>query len=343
MSSFRKASYWSKGLLVLGLLLAVGACDEDMPGFPIISPLPRESEPPSTAPRALKAAVYFSKTPQGSPAMTIEQQLIRVIQEARYAINMDMPTLDSPAVIEALNQARLKGRSVQICLNDDPQFKTRIQELKDLGLDVRTRSVLHQHKYVILDGLWIWTGSYVPTRESHEEDDSGAVLFESEHMANQFEKAFEDRYASGMPYRTIGLVNTAEKTRLFARFTPDEDVDELVAQEIKKARSEVRFLSGGLNSEKIADALNAVERVGVSVRGVLESSGARGSLYRNFKVDTNPHLMSHDVFIIDGKTVLIGSDGVANKGPSHVQVIESQSQVAQAYLAEFDRIYALAR
>ena len=92
--------------------------------------------------------------------------------------------------------------------------------------------------------------------------------------------------------------------------------------------------------------------MGVPVRGVFEAEQVQsnqGTQYPAFRKagydvlrDGNPGQMHHKVFIIDGQIVWLGSYNFSasaeRTNDENVMVIHDPA-VAQAYLAEFDRVY----
>ncbi len=335
------------------MLLGLTACDEDNPVGP---------QPPRT--QVFNVTTLFSKRPTGQMS-NLEQELVRNIEGASRSILIDMPRLESYAVIYALREARRRNVHIELCLDastpsyalhplrEDPFFDNRKEEDKDKDkneVTIRYRRTSptpsFQHRFAIIDGDRVWSGSYQATPSSNGEQDSSALVINSQTLASQFNTAFYRMYGSGNNFAEIHRDDGAQ---LAVRFTPYEDAEAFVAEEIAKATREIRFMSVSLTSQKVAQALIDQAAKGISVEGVIESDNAEasGSQYASLleqkidvKRDGNPYEMSHQVFIIDGQTVITGSREF-NGGQGNLQQVlglRKMPEVAQAYQSEYNRV-----
>jgi phosphatidylserine/phosphatidylglycerophosphate/cardiolipin synthase-like enzyme len=106
--------------------------------------------------------------------------------------------------------------------------------------------------------------------------------------------------------------------------------------------------------DRIGDVLRDKHRAGLEVKGVLEYRGSETeySEYGAMKEagidvlqDGNPYIMHHKIFIIDGQRVILGSFNFsrsADESNDENILIITDPDITQAYLAEFQRIYAQA-
>ena len=107
--------------------------------------------------------------------------------------------------------------------------------------------------------------------------------------------------------------------------------------------------------DKMGAAIIARAKAGVKVRGVFENIGSETeySEYTGMKKagldvwqDGNPYLMHHKVFIVDGKTVILGSfnfsQNAEEENDENLLIIDDAS-LAQQFIAEFGRVYDQAK
>jgi phosphatidylserine/phosphatidylglycerophosphate/cardiolipin synthase-like enzyme len=96
-------------------------------------------------------------------------------------------------------------------------------------------------------------------------------------------------------------------------------------------------------------------KAGVKVRGVFENTGSDTaySEYGGMKKagldvwqDGNPYLMHHKIFIVDGKTVVLGSfnfsENAETQNDENLLIVDDPS-LAQQFTAEFGRVYDQAK
>lgn len=328
--------------LLLVSVLSLWGCDEKNPVGP---------QPPQ--PENFQVKAYFSKHALGQ--MTdMEQHLIHAINVARSSVMLDMPRLESYNLVYALREAKLRGLHVELCL-DAASPSEPLRSLREAEVTIRNRRTSSnagfQHRFAIIDNQQVWTGSHLATPGANSEQDHNAVMVKSQLLASQFATAFRRIYGSGEPFGTIPRGDGAE---LAVRFTPFDDAEAFVVDELSKATTEIRLMSVELVSTAVAQALIQQAEKGVSIEGVLEGHGvtAPESQYPallekgiDLKRDGNAAEMAHQVFIIDGKTVLTGSRAFqGGKGNlQHVLALRNQTGIAQAYLEEYKRVRALSR
>jgi phosphatidylserine/phosphatidylglycerophosphate/cardiolipin synthase-like enzyme len=107
--------------------------------------------------------------------------------------------------------------------------------------------------------------------------------------------------------------------------------------------------------DEIGQAVRGAAQAGLTVQGVFDASGAQSefsewavmrSMGMDIRLDGNPSLMHHKVFIIDEQTVVMGSlnfSNVANSDNDENVLIIDDARLAQAYLAEFRTVYKQAQ
>jgi len=128
-----------------------------------------------------------------------EDLLVREIQKADREILVAVYIISRPRVVDALVHAA--GRGVKIHLKYDAgesSFKRMRSALRRLrskgvmcsGIRVHGRALMH-HKFVVIDGLRVLTGSFNFTYTAARKNYENLVLIESPMLARVFSEEFE--------------------------------------------------------------------------------------------------------------------------------------------------------
>lgn len=140
--------------------------------------------------------VYFG------PRQSIDKPLISLYDQAQRSIHVAMYTLTLDAYAESLIRAHARGVDVKVVL-DRRQARGRgsdAQRLDAAGIPVRygSGSGLMHHKFSIIDGRIVTTGSYNATWSGSHRNAENAVVIEDQEVARSFEAEFRTLWdASG--------------------------------------------------------------------------------------------------------------------------------------------------
>ncbi len=210
-------------------------------------------------------------------------------------------------------------------------------------------SGLMHNKFCVIDSAQVITGSYNPSTATG--DDNNVVVISSHTVAQNYEAEFSELWsgvaARGNPTKNQKL--TVTNIPLENYFCPDDGCTQETVSEIAPAKKVIYFMTYRFTSEPIADALLLLEDV--EIKGVFEKqqAGSQYSQYRRLKdfgldvrLDTNPSLMHHKVFVIDNETVITGSfnptQSADSRNDENMLIIHDRG-IAQKYAMEFFRIY----
>jgi phosphatidylserine/phosphatidylglycerophosphate/cardiolipin synthase-like enzyme len=179
----------------------------------------------------------------------------------------------------------------------------------------------------------------------------------AENYLAEFEEMFsEGRFGAGSPMNTPHPVISIAGTRVETYFSPEDGTAERLVALIREAQESVYFLAYSFTSDEIAAALLEKAQEGVIVAGVMDESQARtntGSESERLRaagldvyLDGGQGSMHHKVFLIDERIVVTGSynfSANAEERNDENTLILYNSEIAELYLAEFNRIYAEAQ
>jgi phosphatidylserine/phosphatidylglycerophosphate/cardiolipin synthase-like enzyme len=138
-------------------------------------------------------------------------------------------------------------------------------------------------------------------------------------------------------------------------FSPQDGVAQHVVERVREAQEQIRFLTFSFTSDDIAQAMLDRQQAGVQVQGVFENRNAGGigaefdrlaSGGADVWRDGNCYTMHHKVIIVDDATVITGSYNFTQRAEDtndeNLLIIDSP-ELAELYIAEFERVFAQAQ
>lgn len=358
-------------LLLATLILVLGAHLFQVAG--ILEPAVLEVSgmlAPTPVPSPALIQVYFT-TPifPDDPADHLgglDLILAEDIASARQSIAVAAYDFDLETVADALLEAWTRGVEVRLVTDSDNVDEPAIWRLDRAGVPVveDNRSASMHHKFVVLDGEVVWTGSWNLTENGTYRNDNNAVRIMSSILAENYLVEFDEMYEgrefgptspSNTPNPDLTLRDpvTGEWVEVENYFSPEDGAAERLLALVEDARSSVRFLAFSFTDDELGEAVKRQSEKGLVVQGVFEARGSdtEYSEYRMMRdahppldvlTDGNPYIMHHKVFILDEETVILGSHNFtesADESNDENLLILHDPGVAALYLEEFERIY----
>jgi phosphatidylserine/phosphatidylglycerophosphate/cardiolipin synthase-like enzyme len=301
----------------------------------------------------------------------LDEELAAVIGYAESSVDVAAYDFDLQSVAEALIAAHQRGIKVRFVTDSDYADEDAVALLQQAGIpiveDGRDDGLMHD-KFIVIDSVWVWTGSWNLTENGTYRNNNNAVLVASpalaENYAAEFEEMFAGQFGPTSPADTPNphIFITAEiaegqtkQIEVENYFAPEDEVQAQVIAEIQSARSRIRFMAFVFTSDEIADAMLERAQAGVVVQGVIEdrNTGQDYSEYERLRAevhdvlpDGNPYIMHHKVIIIDDETVILGSynftASAEDRNDENVLIIHDP-EVAALFVEEFGRVYEAAR
>lgn len=298
----------------------------------------------------------------------VEQALVSLMDRAQQTLDVAIYEIDLAPVAEAMARAMQRGVRVRMVTDTDTLTNTRnpatrraLETLRSAGvpiLDDQRRPIMH-HKFTVVDGRWVETGSWNFTFSETYRNNNYALLMESPQLAANYTAEFEKMFVAhqfgprktrGVPFPTIDIIGA----RVENYFAPEDRAAAHIIRWLGTARRDVHFLAFAFTHNGIADVLLERARAGVAVEGVFEASDARGngSQYPRLKqaglgvlLDTNPWAMHHKVILVDGHIAIVGSFNFsrsADRENDENLLIVDDPGLTAAFEAEYQRIRAQA-
>jgi phosphatidylserine/phosphatidylglycerophosphate/cardiolipin synthase-like enzyme len=290
-----------------------------------------------------------------------DARLAEAIDAAVYSVDVAIYHLNLWSVRDALLRAAERGVRVRVVVESDGMFDAEVQDLVQAGIPVlgdRRESLMH-HKFTLIDGLEVWTGSMNYSVGSAYRDHNVLLRLRSSALAENYTREFEEMFVDDR-FGPLSLADTPnpsvtiDGTRVEAWFAPDDGVAARLVELIDEAQSRVDFLAFTFTSDTLAEALLRAAERGVTVRGVIELDQveAAGSDYARMRQagidvrqDSNPGTMHHKLLLIDDGVVATGSYNFtrsAEESNDENVVILFSPEAAVELESEFAGIYQAA-
>jgi phosphatidylserine/phosphatidylglycerophosphate/cardiolipin synthase-like enzyme len=301
----------------------------------------------------------FFTAPQEQPQWRggLDELLATDIDQARSTVDLAAYDLDLQSVTDALVRAQERGVRVRLVLDSDNLELDQPQDLLAAGIPIveDSRSALMHDKFVIIDGLITWTGSWNLTDSGTYRNNNHAIRINSREMAANYTAEFEEMFLDGSfgstsPSKTPHRHLTLDGTLIETYFAPEDEVMKQVIRAVSRAEQSIRFMAYSFTDAALGGAIRERAAAGVLVEGVFESRGT-SSAYSQFAAlkeaglivwrDGNPALMHHKVIVIDAATVILGSfnfTGSADQQNDENLLVIHDREIAGQFLDELGRI-----
>lgn len=351
--------------LFLMLLLTAACVDQTATPGPVVTSQAATGEAaPTASPSPVvedTAIQVFFTVPAGSTSEpgALEKALLADLGTAQTSIDVAMYNFSLRRVTDALITAKQRGVRVRFVADSDALDGSQFNRLAGAEIKVvgdRRESLMH-HKFIVIDGQIVWTGSLNLTGSGMNADNNNLVRLESTQLAENYTHEFEemflnDIFGSDSPADTPFMELTIGETAVENYFAPDDRVLPRLVRMVNAAQSSVELLAYSFTSDPLAKALQSRANAGLLVRGVFDEnmvSSNQGSDYQSLKqagldvrLDGSEGLMHDKVIILDRVTVILGSynfTASADRRNDENIVVIHDARVAQQFLAEFERIY----
>lgn len=297
----------------------------------------------------------------------IDAALIADLDAAQTSIDAASFGIDLPSVVDAMQRAAARGVRVRVVGDDDannelPQAATFTLALQNNGIETsidHSPGFSHNKVYMIDDKI-LWTGSWNLTASDTYRNNNNALRLTEPLLIENYKKRFEELMAGRfhnaadktVPHPKVTLANGVTIENYFS---PNGGARDAIQRRLEAAQKNIRLLAFTYTAQRQAEILVQKHKAGLPVQAVLESrnangSGAQFSRLKNGGVDVlhdgNCYVMHDKVYIIDDKTVIMGSYNFTGQAETvndeNVLIIDDPTLAAH-YIDEFNRIYKQAQ
>lgn len=235
----------------------------------------------------------------------------------------------------------LNGSETEVLMYEDNN------DYEEFTQSVSIKGLMH-HKFCVMDEDYIITGSMNPTKRGIEMNDNYLFLIKSKKIAkNYLDEFYRIKEEEGIG--TKGVKVDLSGMAIQTCFSPSNNCEELIIEQILKANQSIQVLAFSFTSEKIAQALIDVSKQGVNVSVVFEKtrvSKYSQHIYLNeigvhVYFDGNKYTMHEKMFLIDDETAILGSYNPtknANKNNDENLVVIRDTELVKTAKIEFERV-----
>jgi len=325
--------YFNKKILFLIIILLISGCsDIKLNKNPAEPELKEYKDIPK---------VFFC------PQDDCEGELFKAINNAKSSVHCAFYDFDLERSVNVLDK---KSKTMDIKLVvDDANFYL-VKHLEFAKKD--SSSGLMHDKFCIIDNKVVLTGSLNPTENGAYKNNNNLIIIESFYLVKNYEDEFKElwnsefRKGDNVIYPEFYLNNK----KIQNYFCPEDNCAYHVAEEIKKAKNSIYFMTFSFTNSRIATAIILKHYQDLDIKGVFEARQvSKYSKYNlleyqgiDVKKDSNKANMHHKVFIIDNKTVITGSfnptAGADTRNDENILIMHDKS-IANLFIQEFERVY----
>lgn len=333
---------------------------------PTSTPSPSISVSPTPSPSPTSSIsdwyeVFFSKTDQES-LDNIDIRLIEKLNTAKKSIRIAVFELDSPTIADALINAHKKGIKVEMVTDTDYIDEEATKKVKDAGISIvdDNRSALMHNKFIIIDDEYVWTGSFNATYNDAYRNNNNSAFIKSKELAENYTDEFNEMFID----KKFGITSPKEiknplikigDTELVSLFAAENEVDKFIVDEIKKAKSSIKFMAFSFTHDAIGDEMIKKFKEGVKVQGIFETRGAN-TTYSEYpkmlkegmevRLDGNKYNLHHKIIIIDDTNIMLGSfnfsENATSTNDENLLTIRNNKDFVKPYNSEFETLFKLA-
>jgi phosphatidylserine/phosphatidylglycerophosphate/cardiolipin synthase-like enzyme len=310
-------------------------------------------------------AVFFNE-PSGESDKTtyingIDVPIVEAIGQVQNTLDVVAFEMNNELMVEAILDAHERGVTVRMVTDDDHGLEDSdgiVQGMKDAGIPIvdDSRSALMHNKFMIMDSAAVWTGSWNYTINGTYRNNNNALVMQNAQAVAAYQDEFDEMFKRkefGIRSTDGGLIQFTEgDTEVSVLFASEGNVIEAVADAVRTAKSDIRFMTFVFSSDSLAEAvLEMVAKPNINVQGVFENRNSTADWSQmpplhcagaHMRQDGNKYVLHHKVFIIDDDTVVTGSfnfSGNASKSNDENLVIIKNKDIAGLYLDEWQRMW----
>jgi phosphatidylserine/phosphatidylglycerophosphate/cardiolipin synthase-like enzyme len=134
-----------------------------------------------------------------SPGEDCPRAIIRLMQSARRTADVCVFTITDDRLSSALLDAHHRGVAFRVITDNDKAFDegSDVDRIRRAGVPLRvdrTRFHMH-HKFAVIDGQWLLSGSYNWTRGASRDNEENLIVTSEPRLVASYKSAFERLWA----------------------------------------------------------------------------------------------------------------------------------------------------
>lgn len=296
-------------------------------------------------------------SPQGTGG--IDGPLTASLDTARLSIDVAAYSVTLNSIRNALLRAHDRGVTVRMVMESTNMDSSDVQRLLEAGIPIvgDNQPGLMYNKFMVIDRSEVWLGSMNFTDSGTYEDNNNMIRIRSMKMAENYTKEFNEMFEDNMfgpdvASETPNPSLTLDGARVDTYFSPDDHALTALYSLLSEAQKSIYFLAFSFTSNELGAIVREKAEDGLDVRGVMDEEQIKsnqGTEFDPFRqagldvlIDGIDGQMHHKIFIVDGKTVALGSynfSRAAEERNDENVVIIYDERIAGFFMQEFERVY----
>jgi phosphatidylserine/phosphatidylglycerophosphate/cardiolipin synthase-like enzyme len=310
--------------------------------------------------------VYFT-TPvypdDGVRTGGIDGRVVEAINNAQSTVDIAAFEFNLQSMADALIAAHERGVRVRMVDDDEhTEDSEQMEQIREAGIPVvdDERSALMHNKFVVIDGVEVWSGSMNFTENGVYRNNNNLIRIISPELATNYTTEFEEMFLDESfgprsPVNTPNQRIVVEGVRIENYFSPEDMVMDRLRAQVSRANTSIHFMAFSYTDYDLAKIMIDRAAEGVEVNGIFEVRGANTEYAEcntllgegiDVRLDGNPYTFHHKVIIVDSFVVITGSfnysDNATTSNDENLLVIHDPG-LAAFYEAEFNARWAEAQ
>jgi phosphatidylserine/phosphatidylglycerophosphate/cardiolipin synthase-like enzyme len=264
--------------------------------------------------------VYFNFPPpqNGSSETNIDLAFVNLINSATGTAWCALYQLNRQVVVSSLCDAKT-NRSVDVRVTTDTDYFSDAgytnfyAQLQSAGITVKGdgRTSLHHVKFAVVDGRYVWSGSWNATDSGTTDDVQNGIIVDSASLSQAYQREFNQFWSNKFgTAKTKGGTNdhvvAGATVKVF--FSPKDGCVSNVVNVAKSATANNYFEIYTFTTNAISNAIITNKNNGLAVQGYMDnlSAGSSSSMYKpltnafvDVKRDNYSGLLHHKVMVVD--------------------------------------------
>ena len=265
---------------------------------------------------------------------------------------------------KVLNE-KSKNISTQIIVDDKSLKKlnttSSVLVFSDKNSKTRYNNLMH-NKFCVIDNKTLILGSANPTENGFFYNDNTILKFVDEDISKIFLEEFNQMKNGNFGYlkkevnlnKNFDFIYENESYKVKVFLCPKDNCENSLLDILNKTKKEILFLSFVMTNDLIENLLKQKAKENILVLGVIENRNRNtiSSIYKNFSnefsllLDKNKKTMHNKLFIVDRKTLVVGSSNPTKSGLNYNDefflVIENEN-ILNRHTQNFFKIYNMSK
>lgn len=293
--------------------------------------------------------VYFTQKDR------VSRHLYSYLEGAKKTIYAAVFQVGDADFADRLIEKKKQGLEIRVVSDADYQNFPQARKLILAGIPVvfDSQKAFMHHKFVVIDGEIVWTGSANMTQGCLYYNRNNSIVFYSKEIARRFTQEFEklfvqQDFGESWDFSGLNLPYKIGATELRLYFSPQSNLDLILLQSLDQARQSIVIAAYALTHPRLIQKIKERIQAGIEVTIILDARMSRQKSSvkkqipeKHIRIYHGKGKLHHKFIVVDYHTVITGSFNFSKnavwKNNENLLIIKS-ADLAVEYMNEFDRL-----